>query len=979
MSGASSGGYLPPVVATLAAEAADFFARIEEAKLALEDLTKTPTDVQITADGAAAVAAAEATRAAMNAATMPPITFTIAINTMEALAELAAIRALAGIVAEPITIPVTANIAPLVADMAVARAAAEAQGGSNGVLGRLLWGAGGIAGFAAFGSLASLAGLGFEHVLTTAIGLAGSLAGAIGGGLLLAIGSVGVALVGMGSDLLVMRGAAADVTKYQNALDRLTRAIAIYGAGSTQAKAAQYDLNQVTQDWSAALLASVKATAAAKDALTTLWTQVSSTATIAANSIMQQVYQLGTVYAPLVANAAATNLTIINTSIKPLFAWLSTTGVQIFRNLETVFARNLPTAIHAFTQGVELVLKTINFMSGYTGGLTKAIDTLLTKANSPGGFAHWESIMLTLIDIFHTWWNFLKLLGRTIFDLFSQSAGLGTSIVQTITQMLTHLDAWLKSVSGKNAVHNLFAVHLQEVQALLGLLPGLLSAFGQLYLTIAPPLTLLVAGLATMVGWMVKIPVVGPLLGWAAAIWLLASRLKLLAIMGAIGAAFEVFGALASGASVGIGALTVGVDGLAIGAWALTGPIAIIIGALAILAGGIVLLVLHFQQVSSFLSGPWGTAISGATAVLMPFIGIPMLIIGHWQAIWSFLHSIPGRFADAWRAVIATGPTILNWFRALPSTIMNFLKSLPGLLVKWAGDALGAGVGLLKGLIGALPNILKFFIELPFKILALLVGAVAFLLLWGFQIIKNLLGGIAQGAVAVWNWFRSLPGTILRFLTGLPTLLLSAGSGLLHGMWTGIVAAAPAVWSFLGNMPTMILNILSGLGHLLFDVGRAILGGLWDGLKSMWNDMTGWISNLAGWISHLKGPLEQDAVLLIPHGRAIMAGLNAGLLSGWGNVQQTLRGVTMAMGAPTVLHSITASSNSAPMLSGAGGGGNQQVSVSGISVTVQVPPGTPSQVAQQVGGLTEQAVNQSIYKAVRQMRGGARTYGFMPG
>jgi hypothetical protein len=212
---------------------------------------------------------------------------------------------------------------------------------------------------------------------------------------------------------------------------------------------------------------------------------------------MTQVLTLADTYIPLVAAAAKRNFDVISQAIKPLFAWLAgPQGIGIFKNLENLFAKNLPTAIHAFTQGVELVLKTINFLAPMAGGLTKTIDDLLTKANSPAGFAKWEGYMTTLIGMFHTWWNFVKELAKVIWDLFSQSLGLGTKIVTTITGMLTQLDNWLRSVSGKNAVHTLFAVHLQEVLALLGLLPTLLGAFSQLYLTIAPPLTQIVTALA---------------------------------------------------------------------------------------------------------------------------------------------------------------------------------------------------------------------------------------------------------------------------------------------------------------------------------------------------------------------------------------------------------------------------------------------------------------------------------------------------
>ncbi|HEY5055474.1 MAG TPA: hypothetical protein VII58_04895, partial [Acidobacteriaceae bacterium] len=114
--------------------------------------------------------------------------------------------------AHPIDIPVSVDTAKLIAEIAALRTAADAAGGGGnmGIIGGLLWGTGGLAGLAAFGSIASLAGFGFEHVLTTIIGLAGSLAGALGGLAVLAVGVFGKMAVGMTSDMLVMSSTIAD-------------------------------------------------------------------------------------------------------------------------------------------------------------------------------------------------------------------------------------------------------------------------------------------------------------------------------------------------------------------------------------------------------------------------------------------------------------------------------------------------------------------------------------------------------------------------------------------------------------------------------------------------------------------------------------------------------------------------------------------------------------------------------------------------
>src|ERR1035437_5810919 len=122
-----------------------------------------------------------------------------------------------------------------------------ASSGNKGDLGGLLWqggsGKSGLAGMASMFSIASLAGFGFEHVLTTVIGLAGSLTEALGGGLLLSLGKVGTAMVGMGSDMAVMSSTIGDTKVLYTDLENLRKAQIQYGASSAQAAAAQAALN----------------------------------------------------------------------------------------------------------------------------------------------------------------------------------------------------------------------------------------------------------------------------------------------------------------------------------------------------------------------------------------------------------------------------------------------------------------------------------------------------------------------------------------------------------------------------------------------------------------------------------------------------------------------------------------------------------------------------------------------------------------
>jgi hypothetical protein len=842
-------------------------------------------------------------------------------------------------------------------------------GGGGGLLSTIGFGrAAGIAGMAGAFSLASFAGLGFEHVLTTAIGLAGSLAGAIGGGLLLAIGAVGVAAVGMGSDLAVMKSTIADTKTLYTGLTALRQAIIQYGAGSAQAVAAQTALNvQVQMLGNTAGVAAEMALAKSVQAMNIFWDKATSGARVAAVGILQQFVTLANTYIPLVADAAQRNFIIIGNAIKPLMAWLGGPATVIFKHLEDVFAKTLPVAVHAFTQGIELLLKSINFLSNYTGGLTRAIDDFLTKANSPAGFLKWQGIMEKLIAMFHTWWGFVKELAKVIYDLFSQSLGLGTAIVTTITGMLVKLDAWLLSSSGKNAVHTLFAVHLQEVLALLALLPTLLGAFSHLYLAIAPPLTVIVTGLALMVGWMVQVPVAGPILAWGLAIAFLVSKLKLLALASIIGDMYAFAAACltfaTSGAIAGSVATALGV--------ALATP-AVVIGAIVVaiaaIAVGIVLLITHFQQVKDWMGKAWG-------AVETFFKDLPARIGQAVGNIVQFFHDLPGRIltalgdaaktllkwaGDAIHGLVAgvttAWPTVSKWFGSLPGLILTALGNAALWLLKTGASAIG---GLLLGLVQSLPNTLKFFIELPFRILALVITAAKWLWQTGTEVLSGLVKGLIGALPSVGRFFHDLPGHIWDAVSGAGIWLWNTGWDIIHGLHNGLIRRIVDVWHWFTGLPGELARNVATCGKWLWDTGWNIIQGLWNGLTRKWQDVVNWFkgigSDIAGFV---KGALGMNSPSQVFHdiGTNIMQGLHNGLKSGMPPILNALTGFAGSMSGSLV------GGGTLRLSGGAGGSGSGSTTFGG-------PPGGTVTINQTINanGANRVDVEDAVQRGNRQL------------
>ena len=89
------------------------------------------------------------------------------------------------------------------ADTGLLAALGFTHGGGRG-LGRLLLP------FATMGSAGSFAGFGFEHFLTTLLGVAGSATSAAGGAGLIGLGALGQTAVGAGSNAAVMKSTITD-------------------------------------------------------------------------------------------------------------------------------------------------------------------------------------------------------------------------------------------------------------------------------------------------------------------------------------------------------------------------------------------------------------------------------------------------------------------------------------------------------------------------------------------------------------------------------------------------------------------------------------------------------------------------------------------------------------------------------------------------------------------------------------------------
>ena len=159
---------------------------------------------------------------------------------------------------------------------------------------------------------------------------------------------------------------------------------------------------------------------------------------------------------------------------------------------------------------------------------------------------------------------------------------------------------------------------------------------------------------------------------------------KILGVVAAAGPALMMFGGMARGVGGIISVVKVVIPvfaGLAAANWAVVAPVLAVVGGLALLAAGVVLVVKHWESIKGFFAGVWEgiknafragvdwvvgmldtQLVQGALAVVVPFIGIPLLIVKNWE-------SIKGFFANLWQGIKAIFGAGISWVKDMVAKI----------------------------------------------------------------------------------------------------------------------------------------------------------------------------------------------------------------------------------------------------------------------------------------------------------------------
>lgn len=142
------------------------------------------------------------------------------------------------------------------------------------------------------------------------------------------------------------------------------------------------------------------------------------------------------------------------------------------------------------------------------------------------------------------------------------------------------------------------------------------------------------------------------------------------------------------------------------------------------------------------------------------------------------------------------------------------------------------------------------------------------------------------------NWSGQILLAVEQIFSNIVT---QAGSGMGRFL-SAIVTYGTNIKNWFQALPGDIINWLGNMGSLLYNAGRDVMNGFLNGLRSMWNDVTGFFGNLTSIIPDLKGPPEKDKNLLTDNGSLIMQSLINGFESKYAAVENSLQNFTKTIG-----------------------------------------------------------------------------------
>ena len=217
--------------------------------------------------------------------------------------------------------------------------------------------------------------------------------------------------------------------------------------------------------------------------------------------------------------------------------------------------------------------------------------------------------------------------------------------------------------------------------------------------------------------------------------------------------------------------------------------------------------------------------------ILLPFIGIPRMIIANWSTITAFFGQIWGAISSYFMTGVNTIKTyFVNGFNAVYGVVSSVWTSITSFI--------GTAFTTVSGVISAGMTAIGLFMSSA----------------WG--VIKNIVSTAWQGLCNVFLAISPLPyitsvfNTVFTFLSGLYDRMLSIGSNIIQGLINGIKSGfegLKSIWASINNyMPSFMKKkmdihspsrVMAGLGGFIVDGIGVGMGDRTSALKKQFGNV----------------------------------------------------------------------------------------------------------------------------------------------
>jgi len=280
--------------------------------------------------------------------------------------------------------------------------------------------------------------------------------------------------------------------------------------------------------------------------------------------------------------------------------------------------------------------------------------------------------------------------------------------------------------------------------------------------------------------------------------------------------------------------------------WAATWPILAVVAGVALLAAGAYLLIKHWDAVSAFFVNLWNKItgafsaafdwirntlagvsswVLGAVAVFMPFVGIPLLIIKHWDTIKAFFAGlwvqVGETFSSAWSSITSVLASAANWFVGVWNGVSSFFVSLWNNITSLVANVANWFSGVWNSVTGAFASAWMWVKDLFFGVWENIKGVVLGFVEWlrpvidiitaPFRAIGNVVGGIV-GKVKGWFGDTVEMGQVELSKTvqiAPVTMSVPAVSGTVTSTAAKSPVVTPPVFSAPASVPAPVVTPLS--------------------------------------------------------------------------------------------------------------------------------------------------------------------------